>query len=205
MRAIYCAGEQARVVLDILSATDPEHDIVLLDDDASLHGEAIDGVPIIGDFGSLEDFEEAVECLVAFGDSRGVRLDIAGSLQEHCSGFFNAVHPDCTISESTTIGEGVTVNAESYIGPGADIGDHVLIDSCTSVSHGVQLAAGVTVTPNVTLAGDVTVERDAYIGPGATIVEDVTIGAGSIVGAGAVVTESVEGQKTVVGVPAQPV
>ncbi|ACV47577.1 MULTISPECIES: NeuD/PglB/VioB family sugar acetyltransferase [Halomicrobium] len=204
MRAIYGAGEQGRVVLDILCSSDNTEGVVFLDDNTALHSDVIEEIPVVGDVTALSTFDEPVQCLVAYGDDQGVRLSIAEKISDHGYGFFSAAHPDSTISDTATLGDGVTVNARSYVGPDVSIEDHVLIDSCVNISHDSHLRCGATITPGATLAGGVEVGQDAYIGPGATVVEDVTIGHGAVIGAGSVVTESIEAGSTVVGVPAEP-
>jgi UDP-N-acetylbacillosamine N-acetyltransferase len=205
MKAIYCAGEQGRVVVDILRAVGDTEDIVFVDDDPSRHTEQIAGYDVIG---GLNEFTVAypddTQCVVAFGDRPGVRLKLANRLSKRGYGFFNAIHPSTQISEAAVLGDGLMINAQSYIGPDVIVRDQVLIDSCVTISHESTLKDGSTVTPNVTLAGGVVVEEDAYVGPSATVVEDLTVGRGSVVGAGAVVTEDVPPDTTVVGVPASP-
>jgi len=206
MKVNYCAGEQGRVVLDILRADGDDDNIVFVDDDQSLHHDSIDGVSVIGGQTKLAEFStETARCLVAFGDKPGARLELAGEISNMGYNFFNAIHPSSSVSHSTTLGEGITVNGESYIGPHVRLDDHVLIDSCVNVSHECTLDTGATITPGVTLAGGVSVGTDVYIGPGATVIEDTTIGDNAVIGAGAVVTEDVRKETTVVGVPAEPI
>lgn len=202
MRVVYCAGEQGRVVLDILRTSGDASDVRFADDDPTKHECRVDGIEVIGGIDAVGRRDD-VSCLVAYGDSQGVRLDIAGRLEDVGVDFFDAIHPDSTISSGANRGVGVTVNAETYLGPGVELGNHVSIDSGVTVSHDGVLEDGTTIAPGVTMAGGVRVGTDAYVGPGATIVEDVTIGQGAIVGAGAVVTESIAANATVAGVPAE--
>lgn len=204
MRAIYCAGEQGRVALDILRSVDEAGSVVFADDDPTLHGELVAGQRVVGGLDDLTTREESVACVAAFGDQPSVRLELADRLADAGCEFFNAIHATATVSDEASLGCGLMLNAESYIGPGVDVGDHVLIDSCVNISHDVSLRRGTTVTPGGTVAGGVTLGVDSYIGPGATIVEDVTIGESAVVGAGAVVTDDVPPEATVVGVPASP-
>lgn len=204
MRVIYCAGEQGRVVLDILRSVNDIDGIVFADDDADLHGESVASQPVIGGLNDLTAHEEKVSCIIAFGDQPGVRLKIADKLAAADYEFFSAVHSSATVSDSASLGRGIMINAESYLGPSVEVGDHVLIDSCVNISHDVRLGRGTTVTPGATVAGGVVLDTDSYIGPGATVVEDVTVGESAVVGAGAVVTDDVPPDTTVVGVPASP-
>lgn len=203
-RAIYCSGEQGRVVLDILRSRGDVDDVVFIDDDEGLHGGQVEGVHILGDLARLQNSVDEAQCHVAFGDRPGVRLGLAQKVIEYGFSFFDAVHEATSLSPTADFGDGVTINAQTYVGPGSQIGDHVLVDSHVNLSHDVDLADGVIVTPNATLAGGVGVGQDSYIGPGATIIEDVTLGRRTVVGAGAVVTEAVPDDTTVVGVPAEP-
>jgi sugar O-acyltransferase (sialic acid O-acetyltransferase NeuD family) len=200
MKRIYCAGDQGKVVLDILRAGAAVGDLGFVDDDPDRHGESIEGVPVVGDFSDVSTPGKA-DWMVAYG-GQGTRLDLAERVTETGATFFNAIHPAATVAETSELGSGVTVNAASYVGPAATLADHVLLDSCVNVSHDATLATGATVTPNATLAGDTTVGRDAYIGPGATVLRGRTVESGAVVGAGAVVTEDVPADTTVVGVPA---
>lgn len=205
MKAIYCAGDQGTVVVDILQTAGDDVDLVFLDDDESKHGKTISGVNVVGGIKWLANRADRVACLVAHGSSGSVRLGIAGEVVNAGAGFFDAVHPAATVSERADTGKGLTANAESYVGPNAVLGDHVLVDSCVNISHDADIDDGATLTPNVTLAGNVSVGREAYVGPGATVLEGVDVSNESVVGAGAVVTETVPPDTTVVGVPASPI
>jgi sugar O-acyltransferase (sialic acid O-acetyltransferase NeuD family) len=204
MNVIYCAGEQGRVVLDILNRRGIDEELVFVDDDPKRQETSVEGVDVLGDHDILDDFDQSTRCIVAFGDQPGVRLDLVQNVQNAGLDFFNAIDPSATVSSSVTIGKGISINAQTYVGPRARIDDHVLVDSCVNISHDVSIHEGATVTPNATLAGEGEVGKDAYIGPSATLLEGIAVGESATVGAGAVVTEDVLSGETVVGVPAEP-
>lgn len=203
MDYIYCAGEQGRVVLDILNQRGHQNDVVFIDDDESKWGETVAGCEVVGGREVLSKAGPQDRCIVAFG-RQSIRLRLAEIVREHDLTLFSAIHPDVSIGERTSAGDGVIVNGQTYIGPDVELEDFVLLDSTVNVSHDVLLKRGTTVTPNVTIAGGVEVGEDAYLGAGATIIDHVSIGDGAVVGAGAVVTDDVSGGETVAGVPAEP-
>lgn len=206
MKAIYCAGEQGRVALDVLRRSNQESNFVFIDDNEDLWGEKIRGVDVLGGEEKLNELDSRqVEFIVAFADNRTTRLEIGEQIRDNGFNIFSAIDPDSTVSPSATIGEGAIINAQSYIGPDVILDDLVIIDSAASISHDVQLSEGVTIGPNATIAGGSEVGRGTFVGAGATILDDVTIGENVFVGAGAVVTSNVSSETTVVGVPANPI
>ena len=206
MKVIYCAGELGRVVLDILRRREADENVVFVDDDPERKGDSIDTYDIVGGRSEFNRLDETkTEVIVAFADRQTIRLELTDAVRDMGFDLFSAVDTDASVAATATIGNGVIINAQSYVGPAATLSDVVVVDSAASVSHDVTLEEGVTIGPNATVAGGVTVGRDAFIGAGATVRDDVTIGHGSVVGAGAVVISSVPPETTVVGVPATPI
>jgi sugar O-acyltransferase (sialic acid O-acetyltransferase NeuD family) len=206
MQFIYCAGEQARVALDSLRRGSGIDDLVLLDDDESLHGQTVGGAEVVGGTEYLADLDPLTDTgLVAYGKSSGGRVRLGEQLGDRGFDLFSVVDPDATVSDAATLGDGVTVNATAYVGPDVVVEDLVLIDSAANVSHDTVLRRGTTVTPGAILAGGVTVGEEAYLGAGATVRDHVTVGAGAVVGMGATVVEDVPPGETVIGTPAEPV
>ena len=206
MKVIYCAGEQARVVIDILSRIDDDEPIGLLDDDPERHGDLVHGHEVLGGEEQLAALvPEHDRLVVALGRIDGDRESIAETVRKAGFSLFSAIDPDTTIADTATVGEGVIVNARTYVGPDATLEDLVNVDSTVNVSHDVHVAKGATIAPNVTLAGGVMVAENAYVGAGATVLDHRSVGTDAVVGAGSVVTKDVPSDSTVVGVPAEPV
>lgn len=207
MRAIYGAGGLGRTILDSLKRSNwTIENVVFLDDDQALHGTNVESIPVQGGRESLKSMDPTrTSVLVAYGADASTRLRMASRIDSIGIDFFSLIDEDAIVSDSATVGDGVYVNAQSYVGPNVTFGNHVVIDSSTNISHDSELGPGTIVTPNASLAGNVVVERGGYIGAGATVLKGRRVGEGGVVGAGAVVTENVPAGETVVGVPAAPI
>lgn len=101
----------------------------------------------------------------------------------------------CKVSSHSFICEGVTIEAEVFVGHGVMFTNDVY-PRATNEEGTPQTESDWAVVPT-------TVRRRASIGSNATILAGVTIGEGALVGAGAVVTRDVPAFAIVAGVPAR--
>jgi UDP-2-acetamido-3-amino-2,3-dideoxy-glucuronate N-acetyltransferase len=105
------------------------------------------------------------------------------------------IGPRCKISSHTFICEGVTIEAEVFVGHGVTfINDRY--PRATNVTG--RLKAGNDWDCENTL-----IKRGASIGSGATLLGGITVGENATVGAGAVVTKDVPANAVVTGNPAR--
>ncbi|HCZ36416.1 MAG TPA: acetyltransferase [Cytophagales bacterium] len=179
-----------------------------LDDNKKLHNTQLDEVTILGDTdndGFLKLIGKKCEAFVAIDDNK-LRKSIVKMLQEvrHVQPV-NAIHSKATVSVLAAIGHGNFIDFNSYLAPGAKVGNHCLIHTKvfigveTSLGDFVQIGAGSNINPNVTI------EDEVFIGSGVTIVSGITIGKGARIGAGSVVVAPVKAGETVFGNPAKAV
>lgn len=102
----------------------------------------------------------------------------------------------CKISSHTFICEGVTIEADVFVGHGVIF----INDRYPRATN----AAGQLQTESDWNCQTTLVKQGASIGSGATLLGGITIGERAIVGAGSVVTKSVPPDVTVAGNPARP-
>ena len=199
------AGGHGKVVVDILKH-DPDVKLIgFLDDDKTLLGKIVDGIPVLGSVSSLSALTSRHKldgAVIAIGDNR-VRAELFNKLKGLGLKPKRAIHPHALIAHDVEIGEGVVIADGAVISTGTRIGDNVIINTGVVIDHDNVIEDHAHISPGVKLAGRVSVGQYTQIGLGVTIVEDLTIGDNVIVGAGAVVLADVPANTTAVGVPAK--
>jgi sugar O-acyltransferase (sialic acid O-acetyltransferase NeuD family) len=201
------AGGHGQVVADVLSSAArlgaDVHPIGYVDDNPSLAGKLLLGLPVLGDIDALSRIpHEGV--VVAIGDN-ATRRAVFNRLAARDERFVVARHPSAIIADSVAIGRGTMICAGVIINPGAVIGANVILNTGSSIDHHNSIGDHVHVAPGVCTGGDVTVGASVLVGIGAIVMPGRTIGADSTVGAGALVQQDVPEATVVVGVPARPV
>ncbi len=118
--------------------------------------------------------------------------------------WINAIHPFSWVSPDVALGKGTVICAGSIVQPGSRIGDHVIINTKSSIDHECRVANYCHVAV-AHLAGAASIEEGVFVALNSTVLPLVNVGEWSIVGAGAVVTKNVLPNQIVVGVPAKPI
>ena len=107
-----------------------------------------------------------------------------------------------TATVAGDVGRGSVVLEHAHVGPGATLGEAVVVNTGAVVEHDCVVGDAVHVAPGAYLLGECVVGAHALVGSRAVVLPGRTVGSGARVGAGAVVTEDVPPGTTVVGVPA---
>ena len=197
------AGGHAKVVISCIRecGMDP---VRIYDDDESLWGSAVSGVPVVGgveDFQS--EFRNGQRAVVAIGDNH-TRRRLTDQLFKMSVDWATIVHPYSFVEKSAVIGAGSVVCAGAVVQAGAVVGEHVIVNTSATIDHDCQVKSYCHLAPHATLAGDCIVKEEALIGAGSTVLPMRIVGRKAVVGAGATVTRDVTDVTTVVGCPAKP-
>lgn len=117
------------------------------------------------------------------------------------------VHPKAVLSPWVVVGDGTIICAGTVITTNVVVGRHVQVNIGCTVSHDVRIDDFATLSPGVHIAGNVWIQRDVFLGIGVSIINGaagnpLVIGEGAVVAAGACVTNSVNRNALVAGVPA---
>ncbi len=201
------AGGFAREAVDTARAANeaqPAFDLLgFLDDDTSLWGTTVQGLPVLGATSQVADYPDAA--LVACPGSPSnyfSRKQLVERLGLPADRYVTVIHPATALSSSTEIGAGTVILAGVVTTASVRIGNHVAIMPGVVLTHDATVSNFVTFGAGAKLAGRVTVEEGAYIGAGSLVREDCRIGAWSLIGMGSVVLGDVPSRQVWVGSPA---
>ena len=189
---IYGASGHGSVILDILVNNDIQVEGFI--DDKPL--KEFKSLPVY----SRDDIQSNDELIIGIGDN-GIRKKLVLSLDG--IRFINAIHPRSVVSTNVKIGVGCAIMAGAIINNSTTLGDHVIVNTRSSIDHDCKVEDFVHLSPGSTICGGVTIGEGSQVGAGATILPNLTIGSNVVIGAGAVVTKNIPDNSCAIGIPAR--
>jgi sugar O-acyltransferase (sialic acid O-acetyltransferase NeuD family) len=175
-----------------------------LDEDPDLAGSQVNGVPVLGGLGELDNLPNAfVVVTTGRPDNYVSRPRIVEKLGLPAERYATIVHPSAAVSASSLVGTGSVLLACVVLTSAVRVGSHVAIMPNVTLTHDDIIEDFATLASGVCLGGRVRISRSAYVGAGALIRQELTIGERSLVGMGAVVTADVPACQVWAGVPAR--
>lgn len=204
--AIFCAGPHARVVLDILKSQ-KEYNIIGVIDSVKEIGSDFYGFPVIGrqddlrHLSHLHQFQAGIVCL---GDNY-LRERVVEEIlsQEKDFVFINAISKFSYISDSAIIGVGNVIMPGVVINSEANIKNHCIINTNSSLEHNSVMDDFSSLSPGVTTGGYIKLGKYSAITLGVTVLDRVTIGKNVVVGSGSLVTKDLDSHGLYYGSPAK--
>ncbi len=171
----------------------------VLDDDPTLTGSIVDGVPVLGTTADAADHADAF-FHIAIGAPR-VRRAVErrlGAVRQWAT----LRHPSAVVAGDASIDAGSLIGVGAIVSSAARIGRHVVVNMGAIVAHDADLRDFATLAPGVVIPGAVVVGAGAEIALGASMRQGTRIGDGALVGMNATVTRDVAAGAVVVGSPA---
>lgn len=200
---IWGAGGHGGVVLDLLLQRGA-HPLGFLDDSPQGRGRLLHGYPVLGSFEEqcdrLRDEDAAIFLGIGDNAARRRTAELAAS-----AGFEvrSVRHHTSAVSPLATVGPGCVLVAQCAINAGARVGRGVIVNTCASVGHDVEVGDFAHVAPGVNLTGHCVIGAGAFIAAGSTVIPRVRIGEGTVVGAHSLVVRDLPPHTMCVGHPAR--
>ena len=145
--------------------------------------------PIIGGIEAYIPAEDDV--LICAIGSPEYRRSVVERLSSRGAKFVEFIHDSVVFGEKVRTQPGLVLCPNVVITTDVDLGEHVHINTGSTIGHDVVIGDFVTLSSACNLAGRVTIEDDAFLGTAVTIIPGKTVGRGALVGAGSVVLKNV--------------
>jgi sugar O-acyltransferase (sialic acid O-acetyltransferase NeuD family) len=195
-------GREVHELIEDLNLDQPTYEIIgFLDGNASLHGELVHDLPVLGDASWLEG-RPGVAVAMGVGNP-AAKVRITREVRQNGGLIPSLIHPSAHIGRRVVIGEGTIVCAGTIATTDVTISELVTLNLDITIGHDSIIHDYVTVAPGAHISGNVNIGEGADLGTGTTIIQGVTLGEWSIIGAGASVVRDVPANVTAVGVPAK--
>jgi sugar O-acyltransferase (sialic acid O-acetyltransferase NeuD family) len=202
---LVAASGLAREVLAALE--DQSHYRVrgFVDDEPSLVGTNISGIPVLGSIEDITRFPDAALIVCAGrGQARLAIVERLIALGVREDRYATIIDPTVRVPRNCSIGAGSILLAHCVLTADVSVGRHVVVMPHATLTHDDRVHDFASLCAGVVLGGSVQVGRAAYLGMNASVREQLLVGADSILGMGAVLLEDLPTGQTWGGAPARP-
>ena len=202
------AREHAKMVFATLQdALSKEWEVLgFLDDNSSLHGKDLLGLPILGpiqDMAGLAASGRIQGALVGIScNHMAVRARLFSEIKRLRLQTPSVISPTAHVHRLAAVGEGSVIFGGAVVNAFARVGSNFVAYSNAVVEHECVLGDNVYLGPGVAFCGSVRVGNSTFIGTGSSVVCE-KIGDDVVVGAGAAVVRDLPDGAVAVGVPSR--
>ncbi len=196
-------GREIANVVERINTTKPEpiwHLLGFVDDNIALQGSLVDGYPVLGAMGFLNNYPNRVYAICSLGVSR-TRQNVINKITNPLIEYATLIDPDARVYKDAEIGVGSIVCGGSILAINTKVGNHVIINLNCTLGHDDVIKDFCVVNPGVNVSGKVTVGPCSDLGTGAKVIQGLTVGAEVTIGAGGVVIRDAIEPGVYVGVP----
>jgi UDP-3-O-[3-hydroxymyristoyl] glucosamine N-acyltransferase len=141
-------------------------------------------------------------CLV-LEDDRYLRREIIATLVENGIEVMSYVHPTAILCGHNTIGNGVVIFPQCYVGYKADVLDGTIVQSNCTIEHHSVIGQFCDINPNLTTGGFVGIGDLSEINMSVDIINRIAVGRHSRIGAGSLLLENTGENELWYGRPAR--
>ena len=147
--------------------------------------------------------KENIVYVMAIGKPE-TKLQIATILKKKKAQFMTFIHPSAIIANTTILGEGCIVGANTVIQCDSKIGDFVAVNSNSTIGHDVTIGDGCSINGHCDITGNCIIGKGVLFGSRSGTIPYVKIGDFCTIGAGSVVLKTISSSNTIIfGNPAK--
>ncbi len=154
----------------------------------------VNGFPIIGNDDSLEKLRKKYRnafIAVGFIKDPSTRIRLEKILKSLNYTMPTIISPLSYISSSSVIEEGSIIMHGSIVNADVKIGKNCIINSCSLIEHGANIANNCHISTGVIINGDVKVGSETFIGSGSIVKNGISISNNKIIGIGSIVSKNI--------------
>ena len=186
---IYGSGGHGRVICEIL--LQQNHPVAEFVDDNVAPGQThLHSIPLCTADQLIPQLDPtASQWIVAIGHNT-IRRTLVQKLESLDHTFATVIHPTAYIGARVTLAPGTVVMANTVINCDTHLGQHVILNTSSTIDHDCHIGDFCHIAPGSTLCGHVTVAAGTWLPVGSKVAPGVEIGAG-VVGDGGMARQPV--------------
>ncbi|MBQ3163247.1 MAG: acetyltransferase [Lachnospiraceae bacterium] len=193
---VYGCGGHARSVLSTLMENGLSTNIVLVDENAKANEEIL-GCKVVKEIQP----NNRDRMIVAIGDNRKRKELFSMLTKETLATPMNVISQYSLLRNDVSMGKGIFISGNSYIGPEVRIGDNSIINTASLIEHEVMIGNHSHIAPNSVVCGRTIIGDEVLIGAGSTIIDNIEICNRVVIGAGSTVIKNIMESGIYVGNP----
>jgi len=194
--AIIGAGNGAVQIIDTLLKIPKQRPVMLFDDNRSIIGKKISGIPIV-DIIDTDLIEKHYKnnsfdsVIISVSTSIPFRVKVFNELKNRDIPFTNVVHPTVILGTNVYLGEGNVILAFCHIGACSVLGNNNFISAFCNIEHHVILGDHCSFGPAVITSSKVNISSQVRFGTGIFIEPFINIGEKSMISSGCIITKDI--------------
>lgn len=193
-------AREAAVLADKGGAYD---DLGFVDDDPTLWGESIGGVPVIGGLAVVAQcVEDRVLVCAGRGATRRLLVERLAGMGVGIGRYATLVQPGVEWT-AWSVGAGSIILEGAVLTADVSVHEHVVLMPNVTLTHDVVVESFATLCSGVSLGGGVRIREAAFIGMNASVREGVVVGANAVLGMGSALLHDLPENETWAGSPAR--
>jgi sugar O-acyltransferase (sialic acid O-acetyltransferase NeuD family) len=189
-------GDGAVQVLDALCGSRTQKATCIVDDDETLEGKELMGVPVVGKIDRdvaqrILRSGQADACVITISTIIDLRARIYEQWSRSGLPFANVVHPSVHVGSNMAMGTGNVILAFTHLGACARIGHNNFFSAYTNIEHHSTVGSHCSFGPGVLFSSNVKVADRVRFGSGVFVEPYLSIGATSVIASGSIIMRDI--------------